>query len=74
MDLKRERFKKVASLRTNKVLDSIRVLGNCSNKHNYSYTDKEVKQMFDEIEDALRKAKALFTIKSTKNKKFEFKD
>ena len=39
---KKERFKRIAENRTNKIIDLIRLLGNCSNTSNYSYTDEEV--------------------------------
>ena len=38
---KRERFKKVAEQRTNKVLKMIELLGNCANTNNYEYTEEE---------------------------------
>ena len=42
---KSQRFKRVAEARTNKIIESIRLLGNCSNRSNYEYTDKEVKEI-----------------------------
>ena len=56
--------------RTNKIIDSIRLLGNCSNKSNYEYTDEEVKKIFAAIELEIREAKSKYQSKS-KNKKFE---
>lgn len=67
---KAERFKRVATNRTNKIIDSIRLLGNCSNKSNYEYTDEEVKKIFAAIELEIREAKSKYQSKS-KNKKFE---
>ena len=40
---KRERFKRVAENRTNRIIESIRLLGNCSNRSNYEYTEEDVK-------------------------------
>lgn len=37
-----ERFCRVASERTNKILDELHTLGNCSNRINYVYTEDEV--------------------------------
>ncbi len=34
-----ERFKRLVSKRTNKILKAINVLGNCSNRQVYSYTE-----------------------------------
>jgi|TARA_A100001518_G_C1155702_1_gene12505 hypothetical protein len=39
---KRKRFVKVAELRVNRVLGYFRLIGNLSNKNNYSYTDDDV--------------------------------
>ena len=39
-----DRFKKIATNRTNKILKDIQLLGNCSNKSNYEYTDEDVKK------------------------------
>ena len=59
ISLKRERFKKIAEQRTNKILKTLKLLANCANKSNYDYTDEEVKKIFLAIEKE---------IKSTKNK------
>jgi len=57
---KRERFEKVAVARTNKVLNDLRLLGNCSNKNNYAYTDADIKKIFSAIENEIKKTKAKF--------------
>ena len=57
---KRERFEKVAVARTNKILDDLRLLGNCSNKNNYSYTEKDIRKIFSAIDSEIRKTKARF--------------
>ena len=54
---KRERFQKVAADRTRKINDLLRLLGNCANKNNYSYTDEEVRKLFSFIEENLQNAK-----------------
>lgn len=66
---KRDRFLKVAESRTNKIISMIRLLGNCANTNNYSYTDKEVRQIFDAIDNEVKSAKSKF-IKNN-NKKFK---
>lgn len=65
-----DRFKRVAQRRTDLVLQSIRVLGNCSNKSSYQYTDEEVSKIFKAIEEQLRTTKARF--KRTRPNKFTF--
>ena len=41
-ETKRERFVRLAEARTNKILDMIKLLGNCSSRSNYEYTDEDV--------------------------------
>ena len=67
---KSERFKRVASGRTNKIIEQIRLLGNCANKSNYSYTAEEIRKIFNAIETELKEVKAKYQVKA-KNKKFE---
>lgn len=67
---KRERFKRVAENRTNKIINQIRLLGNCANKSNYEYNDEDVKKIFSAIEAELKETKLKYQIKS-RSKKFE---
>lgn len=71
MDDKRTRFKKVAENRTNKIINMIELLGNCANTSNYEYTEKEVKKIFEAIEQSLKNTKNKFTIAQSKKRKFE---
>ena len=57
---KRERFVRLAEARTNKILDMIKLLGNCSSKSNYEYTDDDVRKIFNAIEREMKNAKAKF--------------
>lgn len=59
--LKRERFTKVASSRVQKIIDTLNLLQNCSNRNNYEYDEKDVTHMFEEISKALRDAKAVYS-------------
>ena len=67
---KRERFKKVAVARTNKILNDLRLLGNCSNKNNYQYDEKDLKKIFSAIENELKKTKAKFLGNGESENKF----
>ena len=55
-----ERFKRIASKRTNDIFEKIRILGNCSNKSSYEYTEEEVNKIFSEIDKQLKLTKAKF--------------
>lgn len=69
----RERFVRIAEARTQKIIDMIDLLGNCSNQYNYEYTQKDVEKIFTAIESALKSSKARFTTEnSNKNTRFKF--
>ena len=55
-----ERFCRVAPERTNKILDELHTLGNCSNRINYVYTEDEVEQIFQAISECLKHEKEKF--------------
>ena len=66
---KKERFRRLASQRTNAVLQKLKVLGNCANRSAYEYTEEEVQKIFSEIERRLRKTKA--KVHLSHNKRFK---
>ena len=47
---KRERFVRIVEARTNKILEMMRLLGNCSSKANYEYSDEDIKKIFGALE------------------------
>lgn len=57
---KADRFKRIASKRTNEILEKIRLLGNCSNKNTYEYSEEDIRKIFSEIERQLKNSKAKF--------------
>jgi uncharacterized membrane protein len=58
-----DRFVRLASQRTQAVIDRIRVLGNCSNSYLYEYTEDEIRRIFKAIDDELKEVKQKFTKK-----------
>lgn len=60
-ETKRDRFVRLAEARTNKIIDMMRLLGNCSSTSNYEYTEEDVKKIFNAIEHELKITKAKFT-------------
>ena len=61
METKKDRFIRIAEARTNKIINMIRLLGNCSNKATYEYSDVDVQKMFSTIEKELKTAKQKFS-------------
>ena len=69
--LRRMRFENVAGRRTQRILESLDILSNCSNKSNYEYTEEDVRKMFSAIKDRVKTTESSFNSainKSTKNK------
>jgi len=57
---KAEAFRRIAERRTGRVLDSLRLLGQCANRRSYEYSDEEVTKIFREIRIALRRTEQSF--------------
>lgn len=70
MESKRERFVRIAESRTNRILDQLKLLGNCANKHNYDYTDEDVKKIFSAIEKEVKAAKGKFNGQDAESLRF----
>jgi len=54
---KEERFKRVAERRVRRVLDSFRSLAQCSNKRMYEWDEKQLKKIWDAIDQAYKNCK-----------------
>lgn len=72
-ETKRERFVRIAEARTNKILEMMRLLGNCASTNNYEYSDEDIKKIFGALERELRVTKSKFTGTDTANEKFTLK-
>ena len=68
MNERRERFKRIAAARTNRVMDDLRLLGNCANTSNYEYSDEEVKRIFRAVDKAVSEMKSQFSTSDTQSK------
>ena len=64
-----QRFKRIAVLRTNAVLDKLRILGNLSNRQMYSYSDEDINKIFSAINKQIKEVKSKFN--SRKQEKFK---
>lgn len=71
MESKREKFVRLAEARTNKILDMLQLLGNCSNSSVYDYSSQDVEKIFSVIELETKEAKKKFNkIESKKSSRF----
>ncbi len=66
---RRERFKRLATARTNAILQKLKVLGNCANRQAYEYSEDEVEKIFATIDKYLKSIKSKFLF--TKEEKFK---
>lgn len=70
-ETKREKFVRLAENRTNKILDTLQLLGNCSNTSAYEYSQADVDKIFNTIQSQLNETKKRFTRHNdSKNNKF----
>ena len=63
---KKERFKRLATQRTNTVLQKLKVLGNCSNRSAYDYSEEDIGKIFSEIDRRVRETKSKFHFPKSK--------
>lgn len=70
-ETKREKFVRLAEARTNKIIDMLQLLGNCSNTNTYDFTQQDVDKIFNAIEYEVKEAKKKFSkIESKKSTRF----
>lgn len=70
-ETKREKFVRLAETRTNKIIDMLQLLGNCSNSSAYDYSQEDVDKIFYAIESEVKEARKKFNkIESKKSTRF----
>lgn len=56
----RNNFVRLAEKRVNNAIKSLRLIGNLSNRNNYTYTNADVEKIFRTLERELKDARARF--------------
>jgi hypothetical protein len=56
----RDRFVRLAEARTRKTIKDIRLIGNLSNRSNYSYSEEDVRKVFRVLTEELKRAQRRF--------------
>jgi len=59
-EAKSDAFRRLATKRTNAVIDKLRILGHCANPWLYEYSEEDVKKIFRAIDAELKAVKARF--------------
>ena len=67
---KKANFIRIAEARTNKIIESITLLGNLSKTSYYEYTPDQIEAMFSAIQEELDNQKKRFADSGPKKKKF----
>ena len=71
MESKRDRFVRIVENTTNKIIDMLRLLGNCANKSNYDYTEADVQKILNTLEKELKAAKMKYISVGSEEDKFK---
>jgi hypothetical protein len=70
---KLQRFERLAERRVAEVIKKVRLIANLSNRNNYAFSEKHVRQMFTAIEREVKLAKERFVPHgSSKDPSFTF--
>jgi len=69
MNKNREKFVELAEKRVQKTIKSMRLIGNLSNKTNYSYEDADLKKIFSTLRRELDFVKKKFDTSSSEEDK-----
>ena len=70
---RRKNFERVAAKRVDKILEAMRLLGNCSNRNNYDYEQEDVDVMFAAIKSGMKQAQNRFESELNRGNKEHFK-
>lgn len=70
MSAKRDNFIRLAEGRVTRAIDSIRVIGNLSNRSNYEYTEEDSKRIIDALQREVNELKVQFKPKVNTQRSF----
>ncbi|MEH7181075.1 hypothetical protein [Neobacillus vireti] len=74
MSEKLEKFERLAEKRVTEAIKKIRLISNLSNRNNYDYSEKHVKQIIDSLEIEIKYLKSRFSKENTNEDiQFSFK-
>lgn len=71
MDKRKDNFKRVAEKRTNKIIDMISLLGNLSNRSFYDFTESQINDIFNAIQNELDIQRMKFQKEKTNKRVFK---
>jgi hypothetical protein len=68
-NVKRENFVRLAESRVTRAIESLRIIGNLSNRSNYEYDEEDVKKIINTLQDEITSLKNQFKIRSVSTPK-----
>ena len=68
MENKNDRFVRIAERRVDRIIDSFRLLSQCSNTNVYSFDEEQLNKIWRHIDKSYRDCKSSFNDKSKKKK------
>ena len=69
----RDRFIKLTEQRVNRAIKQLDLIGNLSNKSNYSYSEEDVRKIFKVLNGKLKEVEHRFEQSISSNKKEQFR-
>ena len=60
-EAKQQRFRRLATQRTNAVLHRLQILGHCANPQLYDYSEEDMRKIFRAIDSEVKSIKAKFS-------------
>jgi hypothetical protein len=73
MGIKRDAFVRLANNRVNRAIESIRLIGNLSNRANYEFTEEDVEAIIDSLRKAVSDCKKKFELSDRQASSSKFK-
>ena len=68
IDERRDKFVKLAESRTNNAIKQIKLIGNLSNRGNYSYTEKDVDKIYNALQKEIKLMRSRYDNGESDNK------
>jgi len=68
-NVKRENFIRLAESRVTRAIESLRIIGNLSNRSNYEYDEEDVKKIVNTLQEEISSLKNQFKIRNEKSTK-----
>jgi hypothetical protein len=68
-NVKRENFVRLAESRVTRAIESLRIIGNLSNRSNYEYDEEDIKKIITTLQNEITSLKNQFKIRSVSTPK-----